>query len=289
MDPKFNTPTTRTETPSTLVNVKRLATRTALILAMGTGGVIAYSQSSNLASKPPEATQIANAEIQNKEAIDEAYNRAKRLSDVIGVPIQIVVTNEKTYFGIRDRYTQPSNTTDQVFSCTGTMNQVALTEYKQENIGLTMHGFLGGKCVLQLPIEFFEQGGNPVENFKSQYPKMYEQITTNITQYEFTNEQYVMLAEKLVDIIDNKGDGKNIKNVIIYVSPLMAYQVNSELNKVLQALNVPGLKRQNITFSSELTHKTLLKMKNDKVGVKLKGRDGTILINLPKMMETMSK
>ena len=265
MNPKFNTPTTRTETPSnTLSNIKKLATRTALGLAMVTGGVAFNPEMANTANtanlqQPRQSTQIARAEIQNKEAVDEVYNRTKRLSDVIGVPIRLVVTNEKTYFGIRDRYTQPSNTTGQVFSCTGTMNQVALTQYKQENIGLIMHGFLSDKCALQLPLEFFEQSGSPIENFKSQYSKMYEQITTDITQYEFTNEQYVMLTEKLLDIIDNKGDGKNIKNVIIYVSPLMAYHVNNELNKVLQALNVPGLKRQHITFSSEPTHKTLLK------------------------------
>ena len=30
-------------------------------------------------------------------------------------------------------------------------------------------------------------------------------------------------------------------------------------------------------------------MKNDKAGVKIKGRDDTLLINLPKMMETVSK
>ena len=297
MNPKFNTPTTRTETPSnTLSNIKKLATRTALGLAMVTGGVAFNPEMANTANtanlqQPRQPTQIASADISNsdKEMLDSVYSRALRLSNAIGVPIRLVVTNQSAYFQMRDHYIQPDNTKNNIESCYGTSQQVSLSSYKSEKTGLVKEGFSGDKCALQLPVQFFGQAGDPIENFKSQYSKMHGQITTDITQYEFTNEQYVMLTEKLLDIIDNKGDGKNIKNVIIYVSPLMAYHVNNELNKVLQALNVPGLKRQHITFSSEPTHKTLLKMKNDKAGVKIKGRDDTLLINLPKMMETVSK
>ena len=302
MNPKFNTPTTRTETPSTLVNIKKLATRTALGLAMVTGGVTFNPEMANTANtanlqqprqstqiaEPKQPRQIASAEIQNKEAIDEVYNRAKQLSDAIGVPIRLVVTNQSAYFQMRDHYIQPDNTKNNIESCYGTSQQVSLSSYKSEKTGLVKEGFSGDKCALQLPVQFFGQAGDPIENFKSQLPELSQQIKSTITDYEFSDTQYYQLVNKLADLVDGSKD-KNRKRIRIYVSPLMAFHVESKIKSNIQSLNLPALRGNSVEVTSEVPIREMLKESPREKYIRIKGDSNNILINLPVMLNSTSK
>jgi hypothetical protein len=65
----------------------------------------------------------------------------------------------------------------------------------------------------------------------------------------------------------------------------MSYQVEKGIKDVMSALNLPALRRNNITFSTDKTYKLLIKQNPNSYSVKIKGRKDVIIINLPKFVK----
>ena len=282
MPEKFNSQTPTID--QGIVKFKQLATRISLSLGLAVGGVGAIAEQVNpvvVTDKP--VIQIARNELSNqqKEAFDSIYKKALKLSNHLQIPVNLMTSDDRTYFAFRDSYQPNPQTQVQIAVCGNKDAKVELANYKQNQVGLIKYALR--HCVLQLPIDFFTQSGDPIDNLQKDYPEVYKEIKEKITQFQFTNDDYYQLVTKLTDIVDGNKD-KNRKNIRIYVSEEMSYQVETRTRNMMNEMNVPQLRSHNIEFTSAEGVNQIIKHNPNTPFIRGKGQNDTIIINLPLMM-----